>query len=286
MIEKQSLSSWQRARMIALWLVVPLLLGILLSLLVPRPVVGVIYLRDEIYPDSANSIIAQIAQARLRPNVRAVVLVVNSPGGSVVDTEAVYRELERLRQNKPVITAVESLAASGAYYLAAGTDYIYANASSTVGSIGVIDLLPPRPTIFEDVVTTGPYKGWGAPSDTVLRQMEMAKQGFYQAVKLGRGHALHADPEVLLRGQVWPGNVALSMGLVDELGTRSQAIERAASMAHIAHYQVRDLQELAGLPSVPRSPFFARLSNGRASADSRDSGLYLLYIPPSEGRLP
>ena len=132
-------------------------------------------------------------------------LIVDSPGGTVVDTEAVYQELERLRQTKPVVASVESLAASGAYYLIAGTDYIYARPSSSVGNAGVIGLLPASPTVYEGVIASGPYKQWGAPSDTVLRQMDVLKQGFYQVVKLGRGNALRASPDVLLRGQISAG---------------------------------------------------------------------------------
>ena len=241
-------SFWYKSGRFVVWIVLPLAVGIALAFLVPRPVVGLIYLDHEIYSDTANSFIAQIAYARQRPEVRAVVLIVDSPGGTVIDTEAVYQELERLRQAKPVIASVESLAASGAYYLTAGTDYIFAKPSSSVGNIGVVGILPSSPTVYEGIIATGPYKQWGAPSDTVLREMDVVKQGFYQAVKLGRGNALRASQEVLLRGQIWPGSEALRLGLVDELGSRSQAIEKAASMAHISHYQVADLRVKAGLP--------------------------------------
>jgi len=286
MTEKHSSSAWQRTRMIVLWLVIPLLLGILLSMLVPRPIVGLIYLDREIYPETANNYVAQITYARQHSEVRAVVLIVDSPGGTVVDTEAVYQELERLRQTKPVIASVESLAASGAYYLIAGTDYIYAKPSSDVGNIGVVGLLPESPTVYEGVIASGPYKQWGASSDTVLRQMDVLKQGFYQVVKLGRGNALRAGPEVLLRGQIWPGNEAQRMGLIDELGSRSQAIEKAAGMARISHYQVADMRVQAGLPPLPEPFFLFRTAEGAVTPRPNDSSLYLLYVPPSDGRLP
>jgi protease-4 len=278
-------SAGRRAGEVIVWLVLPLALGILLSLLVPRPVVGMIYLDDVIYSETARSIIAQIAYARLRPEVRAIVLVVDSPGGTVIDTESVYQELERLRQTRPVVATIETMAASGAYYLTVGTDYIYAKPTSMVGSIGVVGNLPPAPMIFEAVVATGPYKQWGMPADTALRQMEMIKQGFYQAVKLGRGDALRVGPEVLLRGEVWAGNEALRMGLLDELGSRSQAIERAARMARIDHYRVADLRDLAGLPRIEKFAFL-QIPQGTIALYPNEPGLYLLYMPPRDRRLP
>ena len=279
-------SVWKKLGPFILWLALPLAVGLILSLLIPRPIVGLIYIDREIYSASANSWIAQITYARQRPQVRAVVLVVDSPGGTVIDTESTYQELVRLRQTKPVISSIEQLTASGAYYLASGTDYIYAKPSSTVGSIGVISSLPPRPDVYEDIVTTGPYKGWGAPADQVLREMEMIKQGFYQAVKVGRGSALRAAPEVLLRGQVWPGSEAMRMGLVDEMGSRSQAIEHAARLARVLHYQVVDLRVAAGLPPLPEFSYFIRAQNGARQFAPREPGLFLLYVPLSDGRLP
>ena len=285
MSEQKRPSGWRRAGRAFLWLAFPLAVGVLLSLLVPRPVVGVIYLDNVIYSKTANDWIAQLAYARAHPEVRAVALIVNSPGGTVVDTEAVYQELARLRQTKPVVASVEVMAASGAYYLSVGTDYIYAKPASLVGNIGVIDELPPPPIVFENIVSTGPYKLWGMPADTVLRRMEMIKQGFYQAVKLGRGDKLRVGPEVLLRGEIWSGTEALRMGLIDELGSRSQAIERAAQMARIDHYQVADLRSLAGLPPARGLPLL-EMPEETIPLYPHEPGLYLLYVPPRDRRLP
>ena len=91
MSEQKRPSGWRRAGRAFLWLAFPLAVGVLLSLLVPRPVVGVIYLDNAIYSETANDWIAQLAYARTHPEVRAVVLIVNSPGGTVVDTEAAYQ---------------------------------------------------------------------------------------------------------------------------------------------------------------------------------------------------
>jgi protease-4 len=286
MTAEKRLPARRRAGAILWWLILPLVLGLLLSTLVPRPIVGLIYLDGPIGSLSARNLIAQIAYAREHWQVRSVVLVMNSPGGTAVDTESVYLELARLRQTKPVVTLVEGMTASGAYYLAAGTDAIIAKPSSEVGSIGVLNLLPPQPSVAEDLVTTGPYKAWGAPPDAVMRELETVKQGFFQAVKLGRGAALRVEPDVLLRGEIWLGTDALKMGLVDELGAQSRAVEKAAQLGRLPQYRVADLRELAGLPFVSEDLFFIQSPDGKTTSYPREPGLYLLYVPPAERRLP
>jgi protease-4 len=278
--------SKRHAGTIILWVALPLVIGIVLASLVPRPIVGLIRLNGPITAITAPNLIAQIAYARSHWEVRAVVLVMNSPGGTAVDSESVYMELVRLRQTKPVVTLVEGMTASGAYYMAAGTDYIFAKPASEVGSVGVISYPPPPPSISESEITTGPYKAWGSPPDAVWRQAEMMKQGFYQAVKLGRGAALHIEPEVLLTGQIWPGSEALRLGLIDELGSQSQAIDKAAQLGRVSHYQVADLRELAGLPEVSDLLFFLQTSEAVSTPYPREPGLYMLYVPPRERRLP
>ena len=271
--------TWEQVRHILLWIALPLVISILIAAAVPRPVIGLIYLNDAIYSYTAQDMIAQINYAREHPEVRAVVLVMDSPGGTVADTEAVYLELLHLRQTKPVVTSVGSMAASGAYYLSVGSDYIFAKPTSDVGNVGVIGYLPPSPLIFEDIASTGPYKLWGSPRDTYMREMEMIKQGFYQAVRLGRGDRLKVGPEVILRGQIWPGSEALRLGLIDALGAESEAVAKAADLSRVSHYQVADLYALAGVQSLS-SAFFYQSPEGISMPYPKEPGLYLLYIPP------
>ena len=264
-----------------LWWAIPaLIVGILLSLLIPKPVIGVIRLNDAIYSSTAKDLISQIEFARDNPNVKAVVLILDSPGGTVVDTEATYMELARLRQTKPVVTWVSGTAASGAYYLSSGTDYIVAVPASEVGNVGVIGYLPPSPIVMEDTLSTGPYKLWGSPRDATLREIDMLKQGFYQAVTLGRGNRLKIGPEILLRGQIWPASKALQMGLIDQLGSEADAYDQAARMAHLWHYQAVDLYE----PAIYTQPlsalgFFLQTKDGVRLPYPSKPGIYMLYIP-------
>jgi protease IV len=267
-----------------LYVIIPLVVGILLSLFIQKPQIGVITLDDAIASSSAQDMITQIIYARTHPAIKAVILVLNTPGGTVTDTESVYMELARLRQTKPVITMVEGMAASGGYYLLSGTDYVYAKPSSVIGNIGVLGFLPTPPTVIAGLYSTGPYKLWGEPPDTFIGEMEMLKQGFYHAVVLGRGERLKAPMEVVLRGQVYTGSDALRMGLIDELGSISQAYDKAAQMARIAHYQVIDLKKPSGVipPTTQVSGFFQTTKDGVTLSYPKDPGIYLLYVPNVE----
>ena len=262
------------------WIFLPLVVGLITALsVVPQPIIGVIHLDDAIYAQTARSLNKQIDYALEHPEVRAVVLAFDSPGGTVVDTEAVYMELERLRAKKPVLTAINGMAASGAYYLSVGSDYIFAKPTSLVGNVGVIGYLPPTPLVYEDIISTGPYKLWGAPRDSDMRQIEMIKKAFYAAVQLGRGDRLTVGPETVLRGQIWLGTEALRLGLIDEIGTENDAVRKAAQMAHVWHYKSIDLFDLANL-QAPASSFFFQSPEGVTMPYPKESGMYLLYIPP------
>jgi len=265
-----------------LWWAIPaLVLGVLVSFLIQKPIIGIIRLNDAINAYTAKDLITQINYAREHPEIHAVVLILDSPGGTVVDTEAVYMELSRLRETKPVVTWVSGMAASGAYYLSSGTDYVVAVPSSEVGNVGVIGYLPPTPFVFEDIISTGPYKLWGSPRDTTVREIEMLKQGFYQAVKLGRGDRLKIGPDILLRGQIWPASEALRLGLIDQLGSETDAYDRAAGMAHIWNYNIKDLYNVAVvIPSTTNAyGFFLQTKDGVTLPYPSRPGLYMLYIP-------
>lgn len=272
--------SWEQVRPWLLWIALPLVIGILASMTLPRPVIGIIRLNDAIYAYTAQALNAQIEYARRHPEVRAVVIVLDSPGGTVTDTEAVYMELTRLRTKKPVVSAVNSMAASGAYYLAVNTDAILAKPSSLVGNVGVIGYLPPTPFIFEEIISTGPYKLWGFPRDSQMRQIEMIKQGFREAVALGRGDRLQVPMETILTGQIWSGIEAARLGVIDELGSESDAVQRAARLARIRNYKTAELSELADVPGgLYNYAFFLESPQGIILPYPKEAGLYMLYIP-------
>lgn len=271
---------WERIRNLLLWLAIPLIAGLVLaSALIPQPVIGVIRLEDAIYTYSAQNTIKQIQYAMDHPEVRAVMLVIDSPGGTVVDTETIYMELTRLRAKKPVVTVVNGMSASGGYYLSVNTDYIFAKPTSMVGNIGVIGYLPPAPFVIEDIITTGPYKLWGAPRDSDMRQVEMMKEGFFEAVRLGRGDKLSAGENVIFSGQIWSGMDALKIGIIDAFGTETDGVKKAAELAKVANYKVLDLAEPAGI-DLGSGIFFFQSPDGMVMPYPNEAGVYMLYIPP------
>jgi len=270
---------WERIRSWFLWLVVPLVIGILIASMIPQPVIGIIRLGDAIYASTARDMISQINYAIDHPEIRAVVLAFDSPGGTVVYTEAVYMELTRLRAKKPVVTAVNGMAASGAYYLSVNSDYIYAKPTSLVGNIGVISYLPPTPFIFEEIISTGPYKLWGAPRDSDMRQIDMIKEGFAQAVQLGRGDRIKVGPETVLSGKIWIGTEAVRIGIADALGTERDAFNKAAELARIANYKTVNLRDLAIGAQSGSGSFFLQSPEGVTLPYPTQPGMYLLFIP-------
>ena len=119
-----------------LLVVAPLLVGWWLAQsLVPQPVVGIIRLDTAIWAGSARLAMAQIQAARQDPSIKAVVLQLDSPGGEVAATQALYLELQSLRREMPVVSSIDGMAASGAFYVAMATDPIYVKPSSSVGSL-------------------------------------------------------------------------------------------------------------------------------------------------------
>ena len=239
---------------IGLGVIAPLAIGCLLALwLIPVPMIGVIYFRAEVSANSAASFAAQVAYARSHPEVRAVVIVLDSPGGEATASDTLYQEVLSLRQIKPVVTTVEYMAASAAYHLAAATDYVYARPTSEIGSIGVIGSLPSeRPSVNEEYgATTGPYKGIGDSRDSRLRKIDLIKQVFVKEILAGRGARLQLDVPTLLSGRTWLGTDALRLGLIDAIGAQNQAIERAVQLAYVTNYGTIDLAGATGRPIVP-----------------------------------
>lgn len=257
--------------------------------LVPAPKIGVIRLNYEIASDTAYEITEQLAYARQDTAVKAVVLVINSPGGSAAYSEELYLDVLETRRQMPVVATVDLLAASGAYYMAAAADEIYAKPTSNVGSIGVIAFLPGDVFLEEDLLTTGPYKAFGGTRDGVVRQIERAKFAFLQAVETGRGERLTIDRQTLSRAEVYTGVQAMEFGLIDGLAANEEVLRRAADLAGLNDYEVIELYQLAfpdstgqAFQAVRNAPLdVARLW---APPSNLAPGLYYRHVDLSGGR--
>lgn len=225
--------------------ILPLVVGLYAApRLLSQPKVGVIRLNYDIFSATAYEIVAQLDYAREQGDVKAVVLIINSPGGSAAYSEELYLAVLAARQTMPVVASIDLLAASGAYYMAAAADEIYAKPTSNIGSVGVIAFLPTEVYIEEDLLTTGPYKAFGGTRDGAVRQIERAKFAFLQAIAVGRGERLKISLEELSRAEIYTGIQAWEHGLVDDLVATEEAIRRAAALAGVKNYQVVELYPL------------------------------------------
>ena len=219
--------------------------------------VGIVYAQGQIVtgesPDFASgsgqigssTFEAAMSDAADNPDVEAIVLRIDSPGGSATASESMWRAIERARQQKPVIVSMGTYAASGGYYIAAPADTIVANPTTITGSIGVFGQLFNMQGFFNDKlgitfdeIQTSPYAditSFTEPFSESERRLLSTSVGrtydtFLQRVAAGRGMDTTAVQEIA-QGRVWTGRDAVSVGLVDTLGTLEDAIHIAGRTA-------------------------------------------------------
>ncbi len=203
--------------------------------------------------DSASAV---IREARFDDDIKAVVMRIDTPGGSIYASEQIYRELAELRKaGKPVIVSMSSTAASGGYYVAAAADEIWAAPTTITGSIGVFAAIPTfsrtlgKLGVYSDGVGTTKLSGQfrlerelGADAKAILQSgVENAYQQFLERVAQNRKKTPEEIDKVA-QGRVWTGAAAKEIGLVDRLGTLEEAIAAAAGRAQLGDdYEVRYL---------------------------------------------
>lgn len=236
--------------------------------------IAVIVAEGEIMGGRDESIISserfkdEIRKARKNDNVKAIVLRVNSPGGSALASEVIWRELEEARKEKPVIASMGEVAASGGYYIAAASDSIVAQPNTITGSIGIFalwfnaqGLLNNKLGITTDVVKTGEFSDFLSPTRKVSQmernifqaQIEEGYDIFLSRVAQGRDMSKEEVMKVA-SGRVWTGNQAKENGLVDVLGGLDKAVEIAATKAGVS-----DDYRVVYYPEI--KPWFERFLN-------------------------
>lgn len=197
-----------------------------------------------------------IRDARNDEKVKAIVLRVDSPGGSALTSDLIWRELELTKKVKPVITSMGNYAASGGYYIACNSNYIFAEPTTITGSIGVFGMVPNASELSKnigvnaEVVKTHQYadgfnllKGLDPGfREHIQRSIEHTYNEFTQKVADGRKKS-RAAIDSIGQGRVWTGSEALQIGLVDELGSLEDAINYAAKMAKTDQYRVVDFPQ-------------------------------------------
>ena len=200
---------------------------------------------------------ALLQKIRNDKSIDAVVLRVNSPGGSALASDIIWREIDLLKKEKPVVVSMGDVAASGGYYIACGADSIFADANTITGSIGVFSVIPNAEKFLKnklgitfDRVKTGQYAD--APSAT--RALTVTEQKFLQSgvdsvyntftsrVAAGRQKSV-VYIDSIAQGRVWTGADAIKVGLVDKIGTLNDALASAAKMAKLKGYSIKSYPE-------------------------------------------
>ncbi|PIB28262.1 signal peptide peptidase SppA [Maribacter sp. 4G9] len=221
--------------------------------------IAVIFAQGEIfYGEGGPDVIGQgiinetLIKAREDEKVKAIVLRVNSPGGSALTSDIIWREVELAKEVKPVVVSMGNVAASGGYYIAAGADKIFAEPTTITGSIGVFGTIPNIHGLAKDIGINAEQVGTNRNSveyslfepmgeafrNQVQESIEDTYETFLKRVSNGRNFSM-AQADSLAQGRVWSGVDAQRLGLVDELGTLEDAIDEAAKMAQIESFGIR-----------------------------------------------
>ncbi len=213
----------------------------------------------------ADNIIKSLNKAAVDPKTKGIILRVNSPGGSPVQSSYVYQAIKVIKKNQPdlpVYAVVEDLCASGGYFIAAAADKIFVNESSIVGSIGVVmngfgftDVMKTL-GVERRLYTAGRHKGFMDPFSEIKPGERKHVQGmldnihdeFIQAVKQGRGDRLQDNPD-LFSGLVWAGNDSIRLGLSDAIGNVNSVAVNEIGEEHLVDF-------------TAQQPFFDKLAKG------------------------
>jgi protease-4 len=212
-----------------------------------------------------------IREARLDTNIRAIVLRVNSPGGSSLASDVIWREMVLAKKAKPVVVSMGDVAASGGYYISCAADAIVAHPNTITGSIGVFGVFPNMEKLFSnklgitiDTVNTNKHSDIMSPYRAVAKDEGEVIQKWIENVytdfitKVGEGRGMTpAEVDSIGQGRVWSGTDAKRIGLVDEFGGINDAIALAAKKAGIEQYKRIDLPK----QKEPFEEFFNEILN-------------------------
>lgn len=232
-----------------------------------RDVVAVYYASGDIVDEAASTafsasneivgskVVADLDRLANDKYVKAVVLRINSGGGSAYASEQMWRAVQQLKTQKPVVVSMSGMAASGGYYMSCGANYIYAEPTTLTGSIGIFGMIPDASRLLKeklglsfDVVKTNVASDFGAAgrpfnegeSQAMQSYVDRGYKTFLTRVSEGRTAAGHKmtndDVDRIAQGRVWTGRQALELGLVDELGSLDKAIAKAAALAKTDSY--------------------------------------------------
>lgn len=227
--------------------------------------VGIIELKGLIV--SSEQILKHLSELRNNPNVKSIVLRIESPGGAVGASQEIYADVKRTNELKPVVASMGSMGTSGGYYAALGADSIIANPGTMTGSIGVIVKFPNLEGLYEkigyksEVIKSGPLKGIGASNRPLSEEERSLMQDLidnvYSQFVRDVATARSIPQETILEladGRIYSGEQAFEVGLIDNLGNFTDAITLAADLGGL---DTKDPQLI--YPSVDKKFSFLNL---------------------------
>jgi protease-4 len=196
-----------------------------------------------------------IRKLRMDKHVKAIVMRVNSPGGSAIASESIWREVSLAKKEKPFVVSMGDYAASGGYFISCVADSIFSQPNTLTGSIGVFSMYFNTQQLFQnklgitfDRVKTGPYSDFGSStrpmSDTEKRIAQAGVDSIYILFKNKVATGRKLPPEFvdsIAQGRIWSGQKALSLNLVDRIGGLQDAVDCAARMAKLKDYNLREV---------------------------------------------
>ncbi len=238
-----------------------------------------------------GAIIEALRKVRKDRNVKAVVLRVNSPGGSALASDLIWRELELTKAEKPLVVSMGNLAASGGYYIACNANKIYAEPSTITGSIGVFGMIPNIKQFADNIGINAEQVGTNKQS-VGYSPFEPMSDEFYQVTKEGveevyttfvnrvaEGRSMSfEDVDRIAQGRVWSGKEAVANGLVDELGSLNEAIDAAAELAEISDYRTTNYPRFSRDFDDAFEPFsFVKIQKDELIKEELSEGQYKVY---------
>jgi protease-4 len=234
----------------------------------------------------STTIVKAINKAKNDSSIKAVVLRVNSPGGSALASDVIWRSVEKTKEIKPVIVSMGDLAASGGYYISCGADRIFAEPNTITGSIGVFGMIPNLGRMLEnkigitfDRVETNDHAAMTmfSPLDkkelsTIQKGVDEIYESFISKVAFGRDGLKKSDVHNVAMGRVWSGKEALDLELVDEIGDLQSAIKFAAKKVGLEKTEIK----LVHYPKIENDELLQILSS--LDLETKSSSEIMNYV--------
>jgi len=240
--------------------------------------IAIVYAVGEIISGKSNqgkmgseTIVKALRKAKNNPSIKAIVLRVNSPGGSALASDVIWREVQLTKEKKPVFVSMGDVAASGGYYISCAADRIFAGPNTVTGSIGVFGVIPNINTMLKnkigitvDRVETNEHASFSMLNKLSDFERKKIQEGvddiyddFISKVANGRDGLKKVDVDNIGQGRVWSGKEAINIELIDEIGNLNNTIDYAAKSVDIKSEDIRILN----LPEIKNNQFLEILQS-------------------------